>query len=60
MGGFEGGQLKNLEAKKGRILLLPALGGLWDEGKKRRNFGEIFSEISIINISASKPNIEKI
>ena len=28
--------------------------------KKRRNFGGFFQKISIVNISASEPNIEKL
>jgi hypothetical protein len=42
------------------MLLFPALGGLWDEGrfwpKKRRHFCEIL----IVNILASEPSFEKI
>jgi hypothetical protein len=51
------------KGKEGEILLLsPALGGLWGEGlygEKTNKFGGIFSKISIINNSASKPSIEK-
>jgi hypothetical protein len=49
-----------LRQRRGGMLLFPALGGLWDEGrfwpKKRRNFCEIL----IVNILASEPSIEKI
>jgi hypothetical protein len=51
---------KTLKAKKGGMLLFPALGGLRDEGwhgQKTKKFFEIFFKILIINISASKPNI---
>jgi hypothetical protein len=44
------------------MLLFPALGGLRDEGRhgqKTKKFWEFFFKISIINISASKPNIFK-
>jgi hypothetical protein len=48
------------KGKEGEILLSRALGGLRDEGRhgqKTKKFFEIFFKISIINISASKPNI---
>jgi hypothetical protein len=48
------------KGKEGEILLSRALGGLRDEGRhgqKTKKFLEIFFKISIINISASKPNI---
>ena len=57
---FEGGFQKTLKAKKGGMLLFPALGGLRDEdrhGQKTEKFWEILYEISIINISASKQSI---
>jgi hypothetical protein len=48
------------KGKEGEILLSRALGGLRDEGRhgqKTKKFLEFFFKISIINISASKPNI---
>ncbi len=53
---------KTIKAKKGGMLLFPALGGLRDEGRhgqKKKKFLKIFEifEISIINISASKQSI---
>jgi hypothetical protein len=59
-GGFWGWPLK---AKKGGMLLFPALGGLWDEGRhgqKAKKFWKIVCQILIVNISASEPRIEKI
>jgi hypothetical protein len=50
------------KSKEGEILLSRALGGLRDKGRhgqKTKKFLEIFFKISIINISASKPNILK-
>jgi hypothetical protein len=54
--------LTDPKGKEGEILLSRALGGLRDEGRhgqKTKKFLEIFFKISIINISASKPNIFK-
>jgi hypothetical protein len=48
--------------KEGKKLLSRALGGLWDEaqhGRKTKTFLRIVSKISILNISASEPSIEK-
>jgi hypothetical protein len=50
------------KGKEGEILLSRALGGLRDEGRhgqKTKKFFEIFFKISIIDISACKPNIKK-
>jgi hypothetical protein len=50
------------KGKEGEILISRALGGLRDKGRhgqKKKKFLEIFFKISIINISASKPNILK-
>jgi hypothetical protein len=53
---------KTQKAKKGGMLLFPALGGLGDEsrhGQRTKKFWIKFSKILIVNISASKPIIEK-
>jgi hypothetical protein len=50
------------KGKEGEILLSRALGGLKDEarhGRKTKKFLGIFSKISIVNISACEPSIEK-
>jgi hypothetical protein len=51
---------KTLKAKKGGMLLFPALGGLGDEGRhgqKMKKFWKKNSKILIVNISASETSI---
>ena len=53
---------KTLKAKKGGMLLLRALGGARNEGRKgqkMKKFWQKFSKILIANISASEPSIKK-